>query len=194
MERPASNCFSDIEGAPENCPVPYPLGHNANMEPIRLIRAAAGMTQQDLAAAAQTSQPAVAAYEAGVKSPTWRTIERIANSVGLRCYPSVVTPLTREKERSLFVHAAVAKEMRSREVEVLAIARENLAKMRSINPRAWRLLDEWERVLQGTVDQVVVRMLDPSELGCDLRQASPFAGVLTAAQRVAVYQSFRCMR
>ena len=152
------------------------------------------MTQQELAVAARTSQPAVAAYESGAKIPTWRTVERIARSVGLSCYPAVGTPLTREQERSLAIHAAVAKELRSRETEVLAIARENLAKMRSVNPSAWRLLDEWERVLQGSTDQIVARMLDPSERGRDLRQASPFAGALTAAQRVAVYQSFRGTR
>ena len=164
------------------------------MGPIRLIRAAVGMTQREFAEAAGTSQPAVAAYESGAKSPTWRTVERIANSVGLSCFPVVGTPLTREQERSLFVHAAVVRELRSREAEVLDIARENIAKMRSVNPHAHRLLDEWERILRGSTDQIVAHMLDPSERGQDLRQASPFAGVLTAAQRVAAYRSFRNTR
>ena len=35
------------------------------MNPVQLIRAAAGMTQQELADAAGTSQPTVAAYESG---------------------------------------------------------------------------------------------------------------------------------
>lgn len=160
------------------------------MKPVRLIRAVAGMTQRDLANAAETSQPTVAAYESGTKSPTWRTVERIASSVGLACYPAVGAALTRDQERSLFLHAAIARELRVRGPEVIEIARRNISRMRSVNPHAWRLLDDWERILHGTTSQVVACMLDPGEHGRDLRQVSPFAGVLTPAQRVAVYRSF----
>lgn len=66
------------------------------MNPVQFIRAVVGMTQHQLADAAETSQPTVAAYEAGAKSPTWRTVERLASSVGLACYPLVTEPLTRD--------------------------------------------------------------------------------------------------
>ena len=155
-----------------------------------MIRAVAGMTQRDLADAAATSQPTVAAYESGAKSPTWRTVERIASSVGLACYPTVGAALTRDQERSLFLHAAIAKELRVRQTEIIAVARRNISRMRSVNPHAWRLLDDWERILQGTTSQIVACMLDPSEHGRDLRQVSPFAGVLTLEQRIGVYRSF----
>ena len=169
----------------------YPVGYTGKMEPVQLIRAAAGMTQRELADAAGTSQPTVAAYESGTKSPTWRTVERIASSVGLVCYPAVVRPLTRDQRRSLYLHAAIAKELSNRPTEVIEIARQNIAKMRSVNPHAWRLLDEWERILSGMTIQIVARMLDPSEHARDLRQVSPFAGVLTPVQRAGVYRSFR---
>ena len=161
------------------------------MRPVQLIRAVAGITQRGLADAAETSQPTVAAYESGAKSPTWRTVERLASSVGLACYPTVGPALTRDQERSLFLHAAVAKELRVRGTEVIEIARRNISRMRSVNPHAWRLLDDWERILQGPTSRIVACMLDPGEHGRDLRQVSPFAGVLTSAQRVAVYRSFR---
>lgn len=164
------------------------------MGPVQLIRAVAGMTQRHLADAAGTSQPTVAAYESGTKSPTWRTTQRMANSVGLACYPTVGTALTRDQERSLVLHKAIAKELRARETEVLQIARQNILRMRSVNPHATPLLDEWERILQGTIDQIVACFLDPGEHSRDLRQVSPFAAVLTAAQRVAVYRSFRGAR
>ena len=99
--------------------------------------------------------------------------------------------LTREQRRSLFLHTAVAWELRRRPAEVIGIARENIAKMRSVNPHAWRLLDEWERILDGTTSEIVARMLDPGEHAQDLRQVSPFAGVLTAVQRADVYRRFR---
>ena len=169
----------------------YPVGYTERMEPVQLIRAMAGMTQQELADAAGTSQPTVAAYESGAKSPTWRTVERIASSVGLVCYPAVVRPFTRDQRRSLYLHAAIAKELSNRHTEVIEIARQNIDKMRSVNPHAWRLLDEWERILRLTPSQIGACMLDPSEHARDLRQVTPFAGVLTPAQRADVYRSFR---
>ena len=169
----------------------YPGGYTGKMNPVQLIRAAAGMTQQELADAAGTSQPTVAAYESGAKSPTWRTVERIASSVGVVCYPAVVRPLTRDQRRSLYLHATIAKELTNRPTEVIAIARQNIDKMRSVNPHAWRLLDEWEQILRGMPIQIVARMLDPSEHARDLRQVTPFAGVLTPVQRADVYRSFR---
>ena len=161
------------------------------MEPVRLIRAVAGVTPRGLGVVVGGSPPPAGGDESGAKSPTWRTVERIASSVGLACYLTVGTALTRDQERSLFLHAAIAKELRGRHTEVLEIARQNIFRMRSVNPHASPLLDEWERILQGTVNQIAVCMLDPSDRGRDLRQVSPFAGVLTAAQRVAVYRSFR---
>ena len=149
------------------------------------------MTQRELADAAETSQPTLAAYETGAKSPTWRTVERIASSVGLACYPSVDAPMTRDQTRSLALHAAIAQQLRERGVEAIEIARHNVSRMRSLNPHASPLLDEWEWTLNETIDQVVARMLDPSEHGRNLRQVTPFAGLLTPVQRAAVYASFR---
>ena len=102
-----------------------------------------------------------------------------------------MTPLTREQRRSLFLHSAIAKELRHRPEEVIEIARRNIDKMRSVNPHAWRLLDEWERILDGTLGEIVARMLVRGEHGQDLRQVSPFAGVLTADQRADAYRRFR---
>ncbi len=160
------------------------------MNPVQFIRTVVGMTQRQLADAAETSQPTVAAYEAGTKSPTWRTVERMANSVSLACYPLVAEPLTRDQARSLALHGAIARELRAQGGDVLEIARRNISRMRSLNPYASPLLDEWERILDGTTDQIVARMLDPSEHGRDLRQVTPFAGVLSPAQRAAAYESF----
>ncbi|MCZ6793951.1 MAG: helix-turn-helix transcriptional regulator [Planctomycetota bacterium] len=48
-----------------------------------MLRRTAGVTQSALAEAAGTSQPTVAAYEKGRKSPTLSTVRRLAESVGL---------------------------------------------------------------------------------------------------------------
>ena len=49
---------------------------------IREARMRAGLTQADLAHAAGTSQPTVAAYESGAKSPSVRTLDRIIRAAG----------------------------------------------------------------------------------------------------------------
>lgn len=174
-----------------HCTLVYPFGYDTAMNPIEAVRAVSGLTQADLAEAAGTSQPTIATYESGAKSPTWRTVERVAAAVGLACYPCVGAGLTRDQARSLALHRAIAVELRADSDAVLATARANIAKMRSVNAHAAVLLDEWEQILYATVDQVVARMIDPSEHGRDLRQVTPFAGVLKPAQRAAVYSSFR---
>lgn len=161
------------------------------MNLVQTIRAVAGMTQSELAESAQTSQPTVAAYETGSKSPTWRTVERIAGSVGLGCYPLVGTPFTRDQARSMALHTEISQELRKQGREAIEIARRNVSRMREQNPHASLLLEEWERILAGTTDQIVARMLDPGEHGHALRQVTPFAGVLSPAKRAAVYRSFR---
>jgi predicted nucleotidyltransferase/DNA-binding XRE family transcriptional regulator len=49
---------------------------------IREARARAGLTQAQLAKAARTSQPTLAAYESGAKSPSVRTLDRIVRASG----------------------------------------------------------------------------------------------------------------
>ena len=111
--------------------------------------------------------------------------------MGLACYPLVGEPLTRDQKRSLVLHTAISTELRKREDVVVGIARRNISRMRSLNPHATSLLDEWEGILEGTTDQIVARMLDLSEHGRELRQVTPLAGVLSPAKRATVYKSFR---
>lgn len=49
---------------------------------IKEARTRAGLTQLELAQAAGTSQPSVAAYESGAKSPSVRTLERLIRATG----------------------------------------------------------------------------------------------------------------
>lgn len=57
------------------------------MDPAQLIAAArrrAGLTQAELAALAGTSQPAISAYEAGRRSPSVATLQRLLAACGAR--------------------------------------------------------------------------------------------------------------
>ncbi len=49
---------------------------------IKTARSRAGLTQVQLARAAGTSQPTLAAYESGAKSPSVRTLDRLIRAAG----------------------------------------------------------------------------------------------------------------
>lgn len=57
---------------------------------IRKARERAGMTQAELARAAHTSQPAVAAYESGQRSPSVRTLDKLIRASGATLQVSLV--------------------------------------------------------------------------------------------------------
>ncbi len=57
---------------------------------IREARGRAGMTQAHLAHAAGTSQPALAAYESGAKSPSVRTLDKIVRAAGSTIHVELV--------------------------------------------------------------------------------------------------------
>ncbi len=56
---------------------------------IKEARARAGLTQAQLAQAAGTSQPTLAAYESGAKSPSVRTLDRIVRAAGATLHVTV---------------------------------------------------------------------------------------------------------
>ena len=161
------------------------------MNTIRLLRDLSNLTQAELAEAAGTSQPTIAAYEAGRKSPTLRTLRRLAEGAGFEATIGFHKPMTREERRSLHLHRAIARRLERSPEEVLARARETLSLMRSKHPEAGQLFREWEVILDRPVSELGTALIDPSPQGRELRQVTPFAGVLTAAERTEVYQSFR---
>lgn len=160
------------------------------MDPVRALRERAALTQHSLARAAGTSQPAIAAYEAGRKSPTMDTLQRLASAVGLHATIEYTTPLTREERRSLALHFAIARRLAADPAAVLALARQNLARMRAHGGPEHRLLREWETALDRPIDALLPALTDPREWARELRQVTPFAGVLSVGERAAVYRRF----
>jgi transcriptional regulator with XRE-family HTH domain len=160
------------------------------MDPVRTLREQAGLTQQSLARAGGTSQPTIAAYEAGRKSPTVDTLQRLARAVGLCATIEYARPLTREDRRSLALHRAIARRLADDPPAVIAQARRNLARMRGRGPEATQLLREWDVILDRPVPALLAVLTDPGEWARELRHVTPFAGVLSAAERAAAYRAF----
>ena len=72
-------------------------------------------------------------------------------------------------------------------------ARVNLRRLHAAHPRgmAAHWLYEWERLLDRPVDELLEALTSRSERGCELRQNSPFAGVLTQRERGRILENFR---
>jgi transcriptional regulator with XRE-family HTH domain len=149
------------------------------------------VTQKKLALLAGTSQPAIASYEAGAKSPTLETMDRLARSLGLETTIQFVSPLTREDRRSLAYHSAVVEKLRNSPREAVAKARENLATLRRKHPDARPLLDRWGQWLDLPLEDLVSLCLDPGLLARDMRQVTPFAGLLGGRERSEILRKFR---
>ena len=159
------------------------------MNPIRHLRERAALTQAALARAGGTSQPAIAAYEAGDKSPTLTTLERLAKAVGLEATVDFVPPITREERRSLALHRAIAARLAQDPERVLAQARRTLARMTAAAPMPSVLLREWGVLLDRPLPALLPVLTDPRPWARELRHVTPFAGVLSAAERAEVYRT-----
>lgn len=98
----------------------------------------------------------------------------------------------RVEERSIELHRAIAAKLMENPQAVLEKARANIRHLRWVHGGASEpYLAAWEALLDGTIEDLAKALISPSEEFRALRQATPFAGVLTPAQRWAIYRSFR---
>ncbi|MGH7571692.1 MAG: helix-turn-helix transcriptional regulator [Gemmatimonadota bacterium] len=154
------------------------------------MRKRAGLTQARLARLGGTSQPAIAAYEAGARSPNLNTIQRLARAADLDMVIDFIPALTREDRRSLALHSAIAEKLRSDPGAAREQARKTLLLMRRTHPNASAIFDRWAFLLDLPDEYLVAVLVDPRPLARELRHATPFAGVLNAEERRRVYERF----
>jgi transcriptional regulator with XRE-family HTH domain len=150
------------------------------------LRHRAGMSQDELARRAGTSGPTVAAYERGRKEPRWSTFVRLAEACGAT--PTVTlaptgSTLTRAERRSLALHEAVLMHLLEDPDAVRPLARHNLTVMGEAAPAASPYLRRWQALLDGPLADLAVVLVSPAADARELRQNSPFAGVLDSAER-----------
>jgi excisionase family DNA binding protein len=102
--------------------------------------------------------------------------------------------LTREEEKSLRLHQALLSQMLTEPDAVVAKARNNLDRwtgMHRPDGMTMRYLEEWKRVLDQGLDAVVDVVTSPSQQARELRQNSPFAGVLPNETRLRVLKTLK---
>ncbi|MEV4414753.1 excisionase family DNA-binding protein [Catellatospora sp. NPDC049609] len=105
--------------------------------------------------------------------------------------------LTRDQLRSLWLHRAVAARLLADPDDVLADAVENLRRLQRVHPdgMAAMWLERWRQVLDGGVEAVLEVLTSSSPDAAELRQNSPFAGVLPESTRQGVLAVFaECWR
>jgi excisionase family DNA binding protein len=100
--------------------------------------------------------------------------------------------LTRDQVKALWLHHAVAGRLVADPDAVLAKAAANLKRLREIHPdgvaAVW--LDRWAAVLRRGAEAVLEVLTSSAADAVELRQNSPFAGVLEDAERRAVLTAF----
>ena len=102
--------------------------------------------------------------------------------------------LTREQERSLWLHRALLTPLLTDPDSVVTKARHNLTRWKDVHRSDGMTVSyfkQWERVLDDGLDAVVEVVTSPTPEACELRQNSPFAGVLPDEIRVKVLRSFK---
>lgn len=91
-------------------------------------------------------------------------------------------------KRSLALHTLVARKVLSN-TALLEKARENLRSWPAAGGCPKSALAEWDQNLSGPIEQAARFLVDPSENATRLRQSSPFAGILTQSERMAIFES-----
>lgn len=98
-------------------------------------------------------------------------------------------PHQRLEHRSLALHRAVAAKLR-RQPSLVEIAKENLDRWISTSGRSQPYWEAWRAILAKPLEEVLTAIQEDSPRMTELRQSSPFAGVLNPKERWHVYDTF----
>jgi excisionase family DNA binding protein len=101
--------------------------------------------------------------------------------------------LTRDQEQSRWLHGAVVGHLVTEPDLVLTRARENLDRFSKVHAgtMAERWLDLWRLTLDSGLDHVLTVLVSGAPEATELRQNSPFTGILSEEERKSVLDSFR---
>lgn len=95
--------------------------------------------------------------------------------------------MIRREERIPFeLHLQLGLKLHEDEVAIRRVGRAGIQRMREKprNPVAEEWLNRWEELLERPVDELEAAMLEDSPFAKELRQMSPFNGILTQDERV----------
>lgn len=102
--------------------------------------------------------------------------------------------LTPEREKSLWLHQALIGDLLEDPDAVIDKARENIKRwlpQQRPDGMSTSYLREWERILDSGIGQILETLTATDEKSYELRENSPFAGVLSQERRVKVLRTIR---
>jgi hypothetical protein len=99
-----------------------------------------------------------------------------------------MSSLTRGEQKSLALHRTLADRLRG-DPSLVGIARARLDWLRTKNPAGRQYYDEWCRLLDGPLDELLDVMVSPSELACALRQENPFVDLVDQKERARLFRA-----
>ncbi len=92
------------------------------------------------------------------------------------------------EKRSIAYHRLIAERMRC-DPAVLAGARARVRGWISVTAGGPFYAHQWQEVLSRDVEAIAAFLVEDSELACELRQSSPFAGVLSPTERWHIWRA-----
>jgi excisionase family DNA binding protein len=102
--------------------------------------------------------------------------------------------LTPEREKSLRLHQALIGDLLENPDAVISKARENIARwlpQQRPDGMSARYLREWQHILDSGLDGILDALTATDEKSYELRENSPFAGVLSQERRNKVLKTLR---
>ncbi len=160
---------------------------------LRQARLASGLTQGQLAQMTDTSRPQINRLERGRQDAGVNTWARALAPFGIRLgvIPKGDNPHAVHELRSRVMHSIIAERARL-DPSIIDDARHRVESWReSENPpmsRHWVGL--WSDLLAQDDDIIIGRLREDTPVMRDLRQSSPFAGVLCDAERLGIILAF----
>ena len=171
-------------------------------EVIKAARRRRRLTQRQMAAAAGVPQSVIARYEAGAVSPSLERLTSLLDAIGLDLNVALKAHQARPQRphihqlaeaRSLGYHRLIAEKVRSNP-ELLARARDRVEGWLSGRlPFAGdpEYAGAWKEVLGRSSAHVIRVLTADDERSRELRQNTPFAGVLTPGEITGVLVEVR---
>ncbi len=139
---------------------------------------------------AQSAAERMRRYRARQRAASLRVATRWQPAASAAISPGVLKHRIIEA-RSLAMHCLIARKIEA-DRRLLAAARRNLEKwIARYGEGTPRALEEWREILGRPWPEIAALITDADGPAVRLRQSSPFAGVLTPAERRLVYEAFR---
>jgi len=147
-------------------------------------------TQAELARATGIAQGDISKIERGRAGATMSTVDRLAMALGYEV--ALVPALTREDRIALAFHRRIGGHLLDDPERVLRLARERIRRWRNEQPthtQSWVVA--WDGILELPHRVIADLIVDLGGFARELRQTSPFIGVLSEAERRSAIQEAR---